>query len=185
MFPKQHFLTHYPRIIKEIGPVINNWCMRMEAKHSFFTRIADSTKNFVNITKTLATAHQKHILDAGFSYADSYQSSKRRKKLNMDIIEKVETANINLEETFSIDFFSYNSIEYRVGLILIDESHFYEILHIFSNNHDYWFVCLRLKAYTVNRFLHSFEIEPSLAMLNNSLRKFLWVRNHNLNNTLE
>lgn len=52
--PKQHFLTHYVGIIRSMGPVIKFWAMRMEAKHQYFKRVAQTTKNFVNIKKTLA-----------------------------------------------------------------------------------------------------------------------------------
>lgn len=170
LLPKQHFLTHYPKIMRENGPVLNNWCMRMEAKHRFFTKIAESNKNFVNIAKTLATAHQKHILDAGFTYTDSFESSKRRSNMNMDIWQNIDTTNINFADTFSIDFFSCNNIEYRIGLIVIMECIFYEIYYIFSDTHDYWLVCIPLEVNAVNRFLHSYELKPKPETVSNAFR---------------
>lgn len=58
----------------------------------FFTKICDSTKNFVNIAKTLAKAHQKHIFDAGFTYKDRFETSKKKQEIDVSIIEKVDTA---------------------------------------------------------------------------------------------
>jgi len=56
--PKQHFLTHYPRCIRLVGPLIRFWCMRFEAKHNFFRRLSHIVCNFRNVCKTMATRHQ-------------------------------------------------------------------------------------------------------------------------------
>nr|XP_055051346.1 uncharacterized protein LOC129437202 isoform X1 [Misgurnus anguillicaudatus] len=55
LLPKHHFMLHYPRSIREIGPILHMWCMRYEAKHKFFKT---QLKSFKNITKTLAKKHQ-------------------------------------------------------------------------------------------------------------------------------
>ena len=52
--PKMHFMLHYPRLIKLLGPLRNYWFMRFEAKHQYFKKIAARTKCFKNITKTLS-----------------------------------------------------------------------------------------------------------------------------------
>ncbi|KAL1472342.1 hypothetical protein MTO96_039402 [Rhipicephalus appendiculatus] len=56
--PKMHYLVHYPRIIAELGPLTQFWCMRFEAKHQYFKALASRTMNFKNICKTLAQRHQ-------------------------------------------------------------------------------------------------------------------------------
>ncbi|XP_035805853.1 uncharacterized protein LOC111571121 isoform X1 [Amphiprion ocellaris] len=58
LFPKHHFMLHYPRCIRKIGPLLHVWCMRFEAKHNFFKR---SVKNFKNITKSLVKQHQSQL----------------------------------------------------------------------------------------------------------------------------
>ena len=40
------------------GPLIRTWCMRYEAKHSYFKHLARVLGNFKNIAKTLADHHQ-------------------------------------------------------------------------------------------------------------------------------
>lgn len=45
--PKHHFLLHYSKVIRSIGPVIFLWAMRMEAKHQFFKDIARRTKKSI------------------------------------------------------------------------------------------------------------------------------------------
>ena len=40
------------------GPPSRYWCMRFEAKHSYFKSLAQRVNNFKNICKTLAYRHQ-------------------------------------------------------------------------------------------------------------------------------
>ena len=44
-----------------IGPLGRHWCMRYEAKHSYFNSLAKNAYNFKNIAKTLAKRHQ-HLM---------------------------------------------------------------------------------------------------------------------------
>ena len=56
-----------------IGPLVNCWCMRMEAKHSYFKRIAQ-IGNFKNIPYSVAIHHQRllcaHLQGKFFDYED-------------------------------------------------------------------------------------------------------------------
>ncbi|KAK0141263.1 hypothetical protein N1851_021705 [Merluccius polli] len=56
--PKHHFMLHYTTAIQKLGPLVQYWAMRFEAKHGFFKRISHVTCNFRNICKTLAFRHQ-------------------------------------------------------------------------------------------------------------------------------
>lgn len=56
--PKMHYLVHYARLIRELGPLPQFWSMRFEAKHQYFKSLASRVKNFRNITRTLSTRHQ-------------------------------------------------------------------------------------------------------------------------------
>ena len=47
--------------ILRCGPVSRFWCMRFEAKHSYFKSLAHRVKCFKNIQKTLADRHQ-HLM---------------------------------------------------------------------------------------------------------------------------
>ncbi|XP_065892573.1 uncharacterized protein [Dysidea avara] len=58
ILPKQHYLTHFPSQILKLGPLTTSWCMRMEAKNSYFERIAQQG-NFKNIALSVARHHQK------------------------------------------------------------------------------------------------------------------------------
>jgi len=58
VIPKMHFMVHYPEFIRLLGPMRNYWCMRFEAKHQYFKKVATSINCFKDITKTLAKRHQ-------------------------------------------------------------------------------------------------------------------------------
>lgn len=81
--PKMHYLIHVPTWIKRYimyynlyymyvlcvccfiscrcGPLIKLWCMRYEAKHSFFKHLSNILRNFTNIPKTLSARHQRYM----------------------------------------------------------------------------------------------------------------------------
>lgn len=59
IIPKMHYCLHLPRQIIDFGLPRNHWCMRFEAKHSFFK--SQSWKCFKNLPKSVSTRHQKYM----------------------------------------------------------------------------------------------------------------------------
>lgn len=59
LLPKHHHCVHYPRAIRDLGPLSQYSCMRFEGKHKPFKKWAKLCNNFRNITKTLAWKHQE------------------------------------------------------------------------------------------------------------------------------
>lgn len=57
--PKMHHLIHYPRMIRQMGPLTAYWCMRYEAKHKYFKQLQQNIGNFINVPFTLAIRHQE------------------------------------------------------------------------------------------------------------------------------
>lgn len=70
ILPKQHYLVHLPSQIMMFGPLIRSWCMRFEAKHSFFKDMARRIKNFKNLPLSLAERHQSMESAAAIQIAD-------------------------------------------------------------------------------------------------------------------
>lgn len=58
---KFHFLLHYPHEFWRRGPLIAFWCMRYEAKHSYFKQLARAIGNWINIPLTLANRYQQFM----------------------------------------------------------------------------------------------------------------------------
>lgn len=65
IIPKQHFMIHYPSVIRRMGPLINLWCMRYESKHNVLKRMATKLHNYKNLTKTLSQRHQQLTATSG------------------------------------------------------------------------------------------------------------------------
>ena len=83
IIPKMHHLIHYPRIIREIGPLGAFWCMRYEAKHSYFKQLQRKIRNYINIPYTLSLRHQQwqcyHFARAGVEFLKIHVDSKSKK----------------------------------------------------------------------------------------------------------
>lgn len=45
-------------VFNRFGPMVRTWCMRYEAKHRYFKRLASFMGNFTNVPYTLAARHQ-------------------------------------------------------------------------------------------------------------------------------
>lgn len=61
MKPKHHYLTHLPKQILEFGPCTNFWTARFESRHRDFVNFMESSKNWINILKTLCVKNQKKL----------------------------------------------------------------------------------------------------------------------------
>lgn len=61
LLPKHHHLDYYPRMIRQFGPVVRQWMMRFEAKHSFFKQVMRHTSCFKNVALSKASKHQMMI----------------------------------------------------------------------------------------------------------------------------
>lgn len=53
LLPKHHYLEHYPHLIECFGPLVGQWTMRFEGKHSFFKKVVRQINCFKNIPLTL------------------------------------------------------------------------------------------------------------------------------------
>lgn len=61
LLPKHHLMTHYPRCIQNIGPIVHVWFMRYESKNYLFKT---QQKCFKNITQTLAKKHKNSMANS-------------------------------------------------------------------------------------------------------------------------
>ncbi len=93
--PKHHFIEHYPSLIKTSGPLVDVWTMRFEGKHRFFKKVAHETRNFKNITNTLAVRHQKMMafhLDSSTFFKPRLEIDKVRSVLVTSFPENVQSS---------------------------------------------------------------------------------------------
>lgn len=123
LLPKHHFMTHYARCIRNIGPLLHMWCMRYEAKHNFFKT---QLKSFKNITKTLAKKHQKYMALHWESFSLSRVTIGPGKMIPItDLQEGPEIAgklNVAISDNvLLVKWVKHYGTEYRPGLVVCVE----------------------------------------------------------------
>lgn len=70
--PKYHNMTHYGRIMNEVGPLKHLSSIRFEAFHQPFKKCATSTSSRVNLIKTLFTKYQLNIANTLINFEEFY-----------------------------------------------------------------------------------------------------------------
>ena len=71
-----HFFNSYfifQLFFSKFGPMVRSWCMRYEAKHGYFKRLALFIGNYTNVAVSLVECHQTRIC-----YLRSAQAAKAR-----------------------------------------------------------------------------------------------------------
>lgn len=79
--PKHHYMTHYPDMILDFGPLIKVCTLRFESKHTYFKRAMRNLKCYKNVTLSLCEKHELYqcLLRAGVGYDG-----------NMEVKEEIE-----------------------------------------------------------------------------------------------
>lgn len=119
--PKQHNLTHYPRVIEKMGPVYPMNMLRAENKHKMFKDINHSNQNFINIHKTLATRHQHMAAFRGLSYKDDIMCGSKYNfdGNDWDLYSRLFDAVPEKNSIKTTKYFVYNHFKYKIGYFII------------------------------------------------------------------
>lgn len=163
--PKHHFMVHYSRVIRQMGPLVHMGMMRFESKHKFFKNIARGVNNFMNINKTLAITHQQfQCRQSDDTYTDILQNG-RLLRFEEDIFNNHKDL---LNDIFNCDvvynrvrWFRCNNYLYKNGLIIIHQSKLYEICEILIVNEERHFICVDIDASGLDEYLNSLKIIQS------------------------
>lgn len=170
--PKHHFLLHYPTVIRQMGPVIYLWTMRMEGKHQYFKQIANQTKSFVNIKKTLAKKHQEKIFVDKFNFCGDIEIGKYKSPFvecvnfdkYYDILKNLNPYEFVMEEienAVTVNYIRINDRKYKQGLLIISDLAFLEIEQILVVGTNFWFLSsMKYIVKCYDTFLNSLLIEP-------------------------
>lgn len=164
LIPKHHFLLHYPECIRKMGPLIHLWTMRLESKHKVLTEIGRKKMNFINLPKTLATAHQEMkckppALSTQVKPSESFGQFKNTMQYIRfeSIIDRDIGKDVNDIRVHKLA--SYDNIEYREGSIIIKNNRIYEIKNVLSIDSKVYFICEMCKPLSFNTFCNSIHIE--------------------------
>lgn len=125
LLPKQHFLEHYPHLIRCFGPLVQLWTMRFESKHSFFKQIVKHTSCYKNVPLTLASKHQFmiafHINSPSYgkpSLDVTHVSTVPVDVLREEVVESVRSNYPNVSEVCLARNASRDGITYSKGMVV-------------------------------------------------------------------
>lgn len=163
---KHHIITHYPTLIKKHGPIIHMWMMRFESMHKIFTDKMRQTKNFINITKTLAEYYQSCVC-------------LKNKTCERDVKKSAKSYDVEKNESFNeyandinclkqngkiiaLNFLYYESFDYRKGLMVIEKKEVFEILHVIEKETQFFAFCRLYNLVKFNNALNSIQVEKNV-----------------------
>lgn len=159
LIPKQHFLLHYARTIRTVGPLRQFDMARFDAKHRIFKIFRNRTNNFKDLNKSLAIKHQRKMCMNGFTYKDNVEHG-LLKPFNDEEILCYLGNHVELpEKVYQTKFVRCNNYRYSKGLFIIHNQSFHDITHILYIDGCLYFLCLPYFVKKFDSFLNSFEIE--------------------------
>lgn len=153
--PKHHFMVHYPRIIKLVGPLSLLSSLRFEAKHRELKSIANSTRSRLNIPITIANRLQ---LQSCYRY---FSRLGLEDHVNIGPLVELNTATIMNNEVlssyYSIGWYERNGMVYKSSNVLYyaDENsvpQFAKIKEIFLHKESLTDVIFYCDPYTTEMF---------------------------------
>lgn len=178
--PKNHYIEHYPELIKAFGPLSDIWTMHFEGKHKFFKQVIRNAQNFRNVVLTLAVKHPKmmaYYLDTSSFFKPSAEMDKVTTALITSYPENVQQvfrqrvpqlATVLVASSVFVDGIRYctdmiPSVGSCSGLPT-----FMQIKQIVAINTDVLFVCNTMTVW-YHEHLRSFEVcystSPSLCVV--------------------
>lgn len=161
---KQHNMTHYANVIREMGPINQMSMLRFESKHQDM-KSRTKGKNFVNLPKTICENHQEYMSTRKNTYQDHISHGSQAelcrifKNEKKDLLERyIYYDNNEIYETKTIE---YNSFKYRKDLFINKNNFMYKIEKILLVNSDIYFYCKQFEFVSFMEFLNSIEISQS------------------------
>lgn len=159
--PKHHFLTHYPRVIEEMGSLVNMSMHRFEGKHKILKSFMKDNSNFINITQTIARKHQEYLSLVTDSYKVQVESGTPKSLPSIFIEPHLELFNehdIPTQNLMSVQFMKYCNQYYAEQLFIFYNGKFNEIIKILLFKEYHYFICIQYEILRFDIFHNSFEI---------------------------
>jgi hypothetical protein len=172
--PKIHFLVHYPRLMELCGPLKHLWCMRFEARHQYYKKVAKFGNNYKNIASTLSERHQFKVchLMSGEN-ALSVDVAVSGKQATVSVYALPSQLQQVLHKTFSLKpsdmVLSVHCVQLECANLHVNELYvidvtvdeipvFVHVTHIIENN-GLWIVCgLLCVAVQYDQVTDSYEV---------------------------
>lgn len=158
LLPKHHFITHYPTIIRKMGPVRKLWCMRFEAKHKELKKYASSITSRKNICLSLATKLQFSLVSnllnrkAGINLNSFKVGSGEVKDLSEILKTEGSLESEDLTEVYCSDSILICNTLYKINdVITLEISGLYSFFSLIcsfetSKKKEHFILCKKIKV---------------------------------------
>lgn len=168
--PKFHYLIHFPRQLKNFGPLRHQWCMRWEAHFSIFK--GRKWGSFKNIALSMAWHHQQWMCYHQLGVMGQRNPNYLYKGHIFARTEKIDVASFTSDEQNSIGTFlnifqdiwsakevTYHGCMYKAGLVIAEGNGFFFIdMILIQDEKIYFMVKSSISSNFVNN-LNAFEVE--------------------------
>ena len=170
--PKHHFLSHYAQLTKCYGPLLQFSTLRFEAKHSFFKRVVNESKNFKNVCKMLSERHQRlqcYLMASGSLFNKTYFVVKNGVVVPLSFsppfLPHLQSSFPGTDTILWIKNCRYNGIEYHSDLCIIDGFSgglptFCRIFAIAAHGAKALLLCVSQESF-YNEHMHSYEVHDT------------------------
>lgn len=162
--PKHHFLVHYGRVMRTIGPLSHVGCMNFERKHKSGKTTATSSLSRVNVLYTIAFKEQL-MLNYQLIQPHSYPEFETGRIKTLDIsklndyllFQGLLNNEISLNKISITQSISFDNNMLTSGSILMipseDILYFYSIYHLIISNTDKVIaIAKKYRIHTMNTF---------------------------------
>lgn len=170
--PKFHFLTHYSKVIQNVGPLSKLSSIRYEAFH----RISKCNSNIVssrkNLPYTLALKHQlklayRLLLSRGFS--DKIEIGSRVSSLCSEDIILFSQCLPDIKDYFTVNYIKRNGIVYKKGIVfqinrdLYGEPMFGIIEKVLHNEmQQFYLIYKKIVCYGIDKHFEAYHVKDIL-----------------------
>lgn len=164
LLPKHHFLIHYPRIIEEMGSLVEMSTQKFERKHKQLKSFMKNNSNFTNITQTISRKHQEYLSVVTDSYKINIVTGIPNSLPKIFIephLELFREYNVSIEDLMVVDFMKYSNQYYAEQLFIFHFGKFNEICKILQVKDKYYFLCIQYVDLRFDAFHNSFEIRKA------------------------
>lgn len=174
--PKFHFLTHYSRVINNVGPLSKLSSIRYEAFHKISKSNCNVVSSRVNLPYTLALKHQlklsyRLLINRGF--VDNVEiSTYNISPLSMLEIQLYERIIANIEDYFFVKWIKVNGITYKKGLVFQIRRDFFgeplfalieNIIH--NEKQQTYLIYKKIVCYGIDKHYEAYQVEHILPQI--------------------
>lgn len=159
--PKHHLMTHYGRIIRTMGPLIQMNMIRFEAKHKTLKSYLQNTNNHMNLPKHIAKKHQNAMSRNPGSYEDIFLNGKKT-LLDINFVQNninlLQNLLVNGDQIYCVQWCRINEFRYAPHLFILYNQFMFELEKILFIDSEFFFLCKKWNFMELDTFSKAAKI---------------------------